>query len=265
VLDRAGPRFGEKAGDDLERFPTLNVMRRSKIFAVSVSIAALVAACGGDDDGGSGPLGAPGADDPAAIPDDVNQALDDAGIDLDDLENLDLDDLENLDLDELTADLDDFASSFGGDGGGTITVAEVTYTVEADVCFVFPGDFTLDGPATGSDGSMAWVDASYSITTREDMAEFVDESQLEFLFPDGTDELVDMTVSVNVGQTGRFESVEDQPAWSAYGGDVIDLGLELDWEFTGSGLRGSGEATDDNYVAVQFGESVPIEFDIGCS
>ena len=240
------------------------------------AISLVLAACGGDDGGGPG-AGAPSDGSPIVdsdLPAEAQEALDELGIDLDDLDDLadlDLDDLENIDLDDLDLDemmegMDEFISSMGGgDGGGTVTVDDVTYTVDADLCMAFGDDFALDGPAVGSDGSDAWVDANYGITRREDMADFMEESQLSIIFPDGVDELIDMSVSVNVGQTSRFGVVDDEPSWSTYGGDMFDMGLDLDWEFTGNSLRGSGEATDDNYVALDFGETVPIQFELGCN
>lgn len=246
--------------------PSIISMRRPKIFAIVASAALVLAACGGDDNG-SGPIDRP-TDVPSGdeIPADVREMLDDAGIDLDDLEALSDMDPDDFDLESMMDDMDEFVSSMGGgDGGGTVTVGDVTYTVDADVCIAFGDDFSLDGPAVGSDGSTAWVDAYYSITTREEMADYMDDSQLDLLFRDGADEFTDMSLSVSLGQTGRFDFVEDQPSWSVYGGDMIDFGLELDWEFTGNSLRGSGEATDDNYVALDFGETVPIQFDVGCS
>jgi hypothetical protein len=242
-------------------------------------VSLIVGACGGDDGGGPGG-GSPSGGSPIGdteLPAEARAALDELGIDPDDLgnlENLEDLDLENFDpenfdpsdLDEMMEGLDEFISSMGGgDGGGTVTVDGVTYTVDADLCMSFGDELAIDGPAVGSDGSDAWVEANYGITRREDLVDFMDENQLSFLFPDGVDELVDMNVSVYVGQTSRFDFVEDQPAWSAYGGDAFDMGLELDWEFTGNSLRGSGEATDDNYVALDFGESVPIQFELGCN
>lgn len=240
-------------------------VRRSTFLSLVVSAALVFAACGGDDAGGPG-AGAPSDGSPIVdtdLPAQAQEALDELGIDLDELADADLDD---LDLDEMMEGMDEFISSMGGgDGGGTVTVGDVTYTVDADLCMALGDEFLLDGPAVGSDGSDAWVDANYGITTREEMAEFMEESQLSFLFPDGVDELVDMNVSVNVGQTSRFGFVEDQPSWSAYGGDAFDMGLDLDWEFTGNSLRGSGEAIDDNYVVLDFGETVPIQFELGCN
>lgn len=149
-----------------------------------------------------------------------------------------------------------------GTGTGTVTVAGVTYTVDADLCFAQPDDFTIDGAATGSDGSVAWVSVEYSLTTREEMLEYFDESTVDAVFPDGAEALEDASVAVNVGQTSRLGSVDDQPAWSAYSGTGFGAG-ELIVELSGNTMTGRGEASDVNDVALD-SAAVPIEFDVRC-
>lgn len=242
-------------------------MRRS---ALAVSVAALglvVAACGGDDSGsvldrvGSPPQEPEAADDgsdaggPVAAPvdpDAVEELLD--GIDLDD-----------LDLDEMFEDLDEFISGFGGDGGGVVTVAGVRYELVSDSCISFGPDFYLDGPAEGSDGSTAWIDASRNISTRDDLREFMDDAMLDRMFGDA-DTIDEFFIDVRVGATGRFDFIDDQPNWTATSesGFVFGDGI-VEFEFFGNGVRGAGQATDSNGVAADFGETVPIEFEVACN
>jgi hypothetical protein len=195
------------------------------------------------------------------------------GIDLSDLEemlgNLDGIDFENFDpetdLAELFEGLDDFISGFGGDGGGTVTVDGVTYQVESDSCITFGDDFFMDGPAAGSDGSQAWVVVSRDITTRADMEDFMDEAMLDNLFGD-SDVLDEAYVEVHVGSTSRFDFTDDQPSWNAMSdsGWAFGDGI-IEFQMTGNGIRGAGQAEDQNGVAAEWGETVPIEFEVGCS
>lgn len=261
-----------------------------------------MAACGGDDDGPLGDADAPPTDDaetgpppeapdpdPDTDPPDVSDMpdmsdmpdlgdldldeLSELGIDLGELEemfgNLDDFDVENFDpetdLAELFEGLDDFMSGFGSDGGGTVTVDGVTYEVTSDSCITFGDDFFMDGPGVGSDGSQAWVVVSRDITTRADMEDFMDEPMLDNLFGD-SDVLDEAYVEVHVGATGRFDFTDDQPSWNAMSdsGWAFGDGI-IEFQMTGNGIRGAGQAEDQNGVAADWGETVPIEFEVGCS
>jgi hypothetical protein len=241
-------------------------MRRSPVLALAAAASLVFAACGGDD---AGPAGAESGDLPRAVQEALEdgdlEALRDLDIDLDDFdpENFDPEDFDEDTIDDLVRSADEMLSSLGGDGGGTVTVDGVTYTLEADMCIAYGDELTLDGPAQGSDGSVAWVSVNYSVTQRSDMEDFVDESVLDTMFPPGVDTISDFSVEVDVGQTNRMESNDDQPSWNATDSSMSSVG-ELDYEVGGGSARGSGQAEDWNGVAADFGETAPIEFDVGC-
>jgi hypothetical protein len=243
----------------------LAIMRRGRPIALVMSLSLALVACGGDDGGDaldlSGPAdvaadAAPGDETDAetgaapvvpTLPDGISDAVDEA--------------LESGDFGEL----EEMARSFNtGEGGGSITIGDVTYTVVSDICIVQLPNVTVEGPATGSDGSVAWVSVDRSITTRDELAEFVDESTLELLFPDGAEEMEDVLVSVEVGRTELFGSgAEDQPSWES---SIGSFGSgELEFEATANGLRGQGTAADFNGIGAPFGETVPMEFEVGCN
>ncbi|CAN5553819.1 hypothetical protein BH23ACT3_BH23ACT3_04720 [soil metagenome] len=242
-------------------------MRRTPVLALAAAASLVLAACGGDD---AGPAGAESGDLPRAVQEALEsgdlEALQDLDIDLEDFdpENFDHENFDEDAADDLMRSADEMISSFGGDGGGTVTVDGVTYTVEADVCISFGDDLTVDGPAQGSDGSVAWVSVNYSVTQRSDMEEFVDESLLDTIFPAGVDTISEFSVEVDVGQTSRMDSNDDQPSWNAIDSSMFSVG-ELDYELGSGSARGSGLAEDGNGVAAAFGETAPIEFDVGCT
>lgn len=255
-------------------------MRRSALALSAAVLGLVVAACGGDDAGSSleqvgiQPDAPETADEPGApadpaengdqpglpIPPDaaeLEELLDELGIDPDELG-------DDVDLDELLEELDGFISSFGGDGSGVVTVAGTRYEMTSDSCVAFGDDFYIDGPAQGSDGSFAWIDASRSVSTRDDMREFMDEAMLDRMFAE-SDTLDELFLEVRVGATSRFDFVDDEPNWSSTSESLFTFGEGIvEFEFVGDGIRGAGEATDSNGVALDFGQTVPIEFDLSC-
>lgn len=249
-------------------------MRPRSVIVAIIALALPLAACGGDDSGGSvdvdGPAeaatGLPSADpDAADLPDSAQEMLDELGIDLDDLDLSDIEGLDDLDLDSMFEDLDDMMTGLaGGDGAGVITVDGVAYTVDADICYVSASEFFFDGPAVGADGSQGWASVSHSVTTREEMSEYLDDDMIEFMFPDDADVIIDFDVEVRVGATGRFDFSDDHYSWSAYGGDVIFGDALVTYEVSGNTLRGSGQAEDSNFVDSDWGDTVPIEFEVSC-
>lgn len=260
-------------------------MRRSALPLSVAALALVFAACGGDDsDSVLDRVGAPAdtsddgetatSDEPDTggpglpVPTDAGELQDrlaELGIDLDELGDLGDLDLDDLDLEELFGDLDDFVSGFGGDGGGVVTVAGVRYEMTSDSCLSFGTDFFIDGPAQGADGTVAWIDANRSVSTRDDLREFMDDAMLDRMFGDA-DQIDELFIDVRVGATGRFDFNDDQPNWTATSdsGFVFGDGI-VEFEMVGNGVRGAGEATDSNAVAADFGETVPIEFDLACN
>jgi hypothetical protein len=220
-------------------------MRNSSIAAVVAVVSLGLAGCGGGDD----------SPDVSTEVREAAEVLEDLGVDLDGAS----------DLDGVLEGVDEFISSFGGEGGGTFIVGDVTYTMVADVCIVSDTDLVIDGPATGSDGSVAWASLNRSVETREEMAEFMDETMLEFMFPDGEDQIDDLSIEINVGATSRFDSADDQPTWSAgssgFGFGDFDT---LEYQVTGGTIRGEGRVEDYSGVAADYGDSVELKFEASC-
>ena len=157
--------------------------------------------------------------------------------------------------------LDDFA---GGPGRAVVTVAGVTYTAtEPDFCFVQGDDVTFEGVAEGSDGSTGWVSVSRTVDTLEELLEYFDEDMAENLV-DENGIAEDVSVAIEVGKDELFSvGPDDQPSWyagvsSTFGGD------DLEWSLDGGTLTGRGQIPDGNGVAVDFGETAPIEFEVSC-
>lgn len=255
-------------------------MRRIPSLLAAAALALGLAACGDDDsspiddaadtgdtavddaptDGGSGATGDDGDELPGDLGDLDPDELADLDIDLGDLEDFD------GDLEEMMEGADDMISAMGGEGGGTVTVDGVTYEVRSDSCIAMGESFFLDGPGIGSDGTEAWVVVSRDISTREELEEFLDESMVDTMLPEGQDQLDEMYVEVHVGSTSRFEFADDQPSWNAMSeGGFAFSDAVVDFEVTGDGLRGSGQAEDMNQIETEFGETVPVEFDVACS
>jgi hypothetical protein len=225
-------------------------MRTPLALLAASSVAIALAACGGDDGGPSGVPGPDGIDAP------------DPPADIDDIGDIgDIGDAQDM-VEEMTDDLDEMASGMGGDGGGEISIGDVTYGFEADMCLSQQGDLTMDGPVTGSDGSTGWANVSLSVITREAMAEAVgdDERALDAIFPDGVDATEEMTLSVDIGRTGRMDSGgDDDPRWFANASTTRDG--SVDYETFDGGVRGSGEI-----FSGELGTDVaPLEFEVACN
>lgn len=224
-------------------------MRTPLTLLAASSVAIALTACGGDD---GGPSGAPGIDgiDAPQPPADIG-SIDDIG-DAQDMADEMTDDLD---------DLDEMASGMGGDGGGEISIGDVMYEFEAAMCLSQPGDLTMDGPVTGSDGSAGWANVSLSVLTREAMAEAMggNEQGLDALFPDGVDSTEELAISVDIGRTGRMDSGDDDdPRWVATASSVRESAV--DYEAFGDGVRGSGEI-----YSGEFGSDVEsLEFEVAC-
>lgn len=234
----------------------------------------LLAACGGSDgDGGSGDSPFGGGDSDLDIGD---QILQDNGIDLDELD-LDLGDIEidengeldlgDLDLDELTESVDDTIDGFAnGSGNATITVGGTAFQVVDASCFVYGNDMNLDGAGTTSDGQPFWGEVSYTVNDRQEMLDsgVFDEAFLEQMFGD-KQQAVDLSVSVEVGKSDRFESVPDgMPEFSA---DILmdePFFGTFDYQRDGSTITGSGEMPDYEGSFTTAGETVPFEFTATC-
>lgn len=215
-------------------------MRSMKFLLVSAALA--LAGCGGDD-ASSTDADATESTAPAAVLGDAD------------------------DLEEMQESVQDAAADFNtGEGGGTVTVAGVTYTVEAEICIVQQPDVSIEGPAVGSDGSHGWVSVNRSITSREDMVAIMGEDTVQLVFGDA-ETIDDASVDLSLGQTDMFgtDADDSQASWTASSGAASVDNSSLNVEPTATGLVGSGEAVDENGVAVPYGELVPIEVEVGCA
>src|SRR6056297_61793 len=205
----------------------------SRTIALTVAVALVAAACGDDEasdstavaDNGQpdGEVTEPDEAGPAAPADEDPSASDDV-------------DAADLGGDIDTSGLEDMVDDFNtGEGGGTITIDGSDYVFEAEACIAGEmafGSFAAEGPGTTSDGTPFYGLVSLDTSSREDLEDFVDESTLEIMFPEGTDSFSDIIVAVDVGRTEMFgDAPEDQPSWEAATvlGDSV-FGAEVDYE-----------------------------------
>lgn len=224
--------------------------------------ALTLAACSGDDSAG--------VSDPPAVTSDVTagETDDDTGTpdgDAPDDGSPDSDESDRPEPGQSPEELDDAIRSIGGEGGGTVTVNGIEYVVEAEYCVDVRGDFLIDGPARGSDGSPAWVAASHSFISRSEMAGTLDPAALDQIFPPGSDVAGDVQVVVAVGKTERFATVNNQPAWSVTTGAGLFPVGEVTFDYADGVLEGSGSAVDSSGIARAPDDPAPIEFRLECS
>lgn len=226
--------------------------RLKTLFSLLLALCLAAFACGSDD----GP----------SSPEDVLEDIISGDFDPGDLEDIDLSDIDvgDIDLDDIEDQLEgleDFAGDLSSGGGGEVTIEGVTYAFDAEYCFVFDDDIQASGPGVGSDGTPAWVEVSYSRDTAEELAEFLGEEGVELLYP-GQDVIETLIVSVEPGKDGIYGSgPDDQPSWYA-GNEFSDNPLE--WQVDGSSISGSGQIGDDNYVVLDFPDTVPFTFQASC-
>lgn len=197
--------------------------------AAAFLCATLVAACGGSDDD------AGGADD-AGSTDEAQDGSAEPGAD--------------SDVDEVGESSNESATDAGS---GVVTIDGADYAFEAIACFASANILSTSGPGTTPDGEAAWIDVSYSFEEDFDS--------------DGETDL-SVSVAVEVGKTDRFESAPDGlPDWSAERLDsaTLSFGEDLESSYDGSSISGSGSITDNNGVALTFGETVPMTFSASCS
>lgn len=220
-------------------------MRSQLALLAASSVALALSACGGDDDGplgGTGPEAADASEPPADV-DDIGD-IGDIG-----------------DAQDMADDLDEMADAMGGEGGGEIAIGDVTYEFEASMCLSQP-DLAMDGPVVGSDGSAGWANVSVSVMTREMMSDALgdDERALDALFPDGADSTEEVTLSVDIGRTGRMDSGgDDDPRWVANASSTRDG--SFDYETFDDGVRGTGEI-----FSGELGMDVEsLQFDVSCN
>lgn len=233
--------------------------RMVRNWTLVIASGALIAACGGSDDdepaaepaaasdgasddssGDDGAGDESSGDDTgddesgAGSNDEAQDALDDAGVD--------------MDLDELEETVKGFSS---GEGGGVVTINGEAYTFEATgVCLVQGTDFVAEGLGSAPDGTPVWVSINH---TMDD-------------FDGDGEEGASIDVFVEVGKTELFGSgADDQPNWSAsyyegFGDDSRAISAEL----SGTTISGSGPISDYNGIAIPFGETAEMTFEANC-
>jgi hypothetical protein len=158
-------------------------------------------------------------------------------------------------------DLADLGATRIGEGAARVTVGGVAYEAEAQICIAEPSSFTFSGPATGSDGTAAWVEVDRSVLTRAEAEENFDEATVDLLLGDA-DLLDDTSIAVTVGRTELLAGGPvDQPAWEAYAGSIGD---DLDVEIDGGTLRATGVVRDVHGIGAPIDATVPIELEATC-
>lgn len=207
---------------------------RTALPALGFAVAILVAACG-DDSGGS-PFGADSGE-----ADEVLEGLD---IDDLDLEALAEGDFDELDLEGLIEGADGILDGIGGTGSGVVEIAGGSIEFEAEVCFVIDDQSAnAVGPGTSDDGTAVFVSLDYSVQSREELLEFMDESTVELLYGDA-DPIVNASLEVDFGRDGMFSQRSDEslPLYEAdpSSRDATSIDVEIDE----STVEASGDAVD---------------------
>ena len=192
---------------------------------------------GGDDDGDGDDGSNGGGDDGDGSTglDDVQESLDDAGVD--------------LDLEELEETIGNFST---GEGGGVVTIDGVAYTFGATAVCIFQGtDFVAEGLGQDPDGNPAWVSISLGVDDLDGDGEegpsidiFVEPGRTE-LFGDGPDDAPDFTASY----------------WDGFS----DPSMEITYELSDGVARGSGPIQDYSGIAIPFGENGEMTFEASCT
>lgn len=183
-----------------------------------------------DDDGGTDDDG-----DGSAARDDVQESLDDAGVD--------------LDLEELEETIGNFST---GEGGGVVTINGVAYTFEATGVCIFQGtDFVAEGLGQDPDGNPAWVTVNLGV---------------EDLDGDGV-EGPSVDIFVEPGRTELFgDAPDDAPDFTAsYWDGFSDPSMEITYELSAGVARGSGPVQDYSGIAIPFGENGEMTFEASCT
>lgn len=240
---------------------------RIRMLSVGLALVALVVAGCGDDGGPSfaDVAGGGGGDDGAGLT--GNPDIDDL---LGDLDVGDL--LEDLQsggdpseaLGDLMESAEDLAESFGDDGAGTIEIDGETIDFTSEVCFAGFGDFTIEGLGAAADGTPVWVSISHSVQSRQELLEFMDEEMVDLVYGDA-DPIIESSIGVDFGRGEMFaSSPDDQPSFQAASGGFVGPEVSVDIVVSDSGARGSGVATDNNFVSGDFDATFPFTFDAAC-
>lgn len=183
----------------------------------------------GDDGAGDDGGGSSGRDD-------LQQSLDDVGVD--------------LDLEGLEETISGFST---GEGGGVVTIDGVAYTFEATAVCIWQGtDFVAEGLGSDPAGNPAWV----SINASDD----------DFDGDGNPDRAID--VFVEVGRTELFgDGPDDAPDFvgTYYDSDWMSPEDEIVYELSNGILRGSGPVQDYSGTAIPFGERGQMTFEASCT
>jgi hypothetical protein len=243
---------------------TVLLMRKIKIGSVVLTFTLVAAACGSDGSGSPfGPPGEQGGSDAVTRGDIVEELFDGNldGIDLGDLANGNFDESS---LEDLMESAQDLAENFANPGSGTIRINGDTINFTSELCTAFQDSFSIEGAGTTGDGTPVWVSISSSKESRQDLVEFMGEDTVQLVYGDA-DPVISNNVAVNYGQTDMFgRGPDDMPSLSA----SLDQGVagsEMVIEVTGDSARGSGSATDWNFVLGDFDATFDFTFEAACS
>lgn len=209
------------------------------VFSVVLVTMFALSACGSEDSASSS------ADEPASGGDATSTGDAATSTDADEA---------SADADEASADAD-IANDDSADpgvtrasGGGVVTIDGVAYTFDTEICLFEESAFVIVGPGSDPNGDPAYVDIGGSSDTDYDLDGQPDE---------------EIMVNVEVGATQMGMGTEDQPSFSASAleGTTAE---QITFERTVNSVSGSGTMTDNNYVAAEFDEPIPFEFEASC-
>ena len=222
---------------------------------MALAFSLLAAACGGDGGSAGSPF-APGN----------NQPVDASDI-LGDLENGNVE-LEDL-LESTQESAQERAEGLFVSGSGTVEINGDTINFTSEACYVgrggpsIRGDFSVEGPGSTGDGTPVWVSISRNVTSRAELAEFLDEDTLQNRFGDA-DQTIESSLQLSYGKTEIFGSAPfDMPTFNA-DSSYLDR-AEIEFEVNGNEARGSGRAVDVNLVAGDFEATFDFTFQANCS
>ena len=231
------------------------------LFWTALATVAVVAGSCGSSDGagprgvGPGQVGAGQGDD--ALPSDVEDMVEDmvdeimAGGDPEDA------------IEDAKASAEAMVDAFGGDGSGRVEIYDQSIEFTSEVCIFSQGDFVIEGLGQASDGTPVWVSIDHTVDTREELLEFMAAEMVDRLYGD-TEIIRSSSVTIDFGRSELFAgAADDQPSFSAEANHLSgDDGLTV--EVSGSGISGSGEASDHNFIVGEWDDRFPFTFQAAC-
>lgn len=168
-------------------------------------------------------------------------------------------------LAEARAELEELQESADfGSGSGTITVGDVDYSFDANVCYSQDTGFEATGPGQTADGVPYWASVVTGVSTRQAMlASGLPEESVDTFFGD-KDSIESFGARIEMGKAEQFGSGDD--AMPDLRIDALDATESdgLNYSVDGTSISGTGALFDDNGIAFEFGEPVPFTFSASC-